>query len=124
MTMKFLPSTARIALGLSVLGLLSACVSVGEVQPIGRDSYTVSVDVHGGEPAGEVRGHAIKRANEYCDSIGKHMLLTHTESGGVRGWTPQTATITFQCLAEDDPAYRRNTMRKEAGTVIRIEHEN
>ena len=100
--------------------LCAGCATVGDVTPIGKDSYMVGVDVRGGQNWTKVKAHGIRRANEHCASLGKHMVLQHTETSGARGWTPQGAEIQFQCLAEDDPAYQRVRTHKE-GDAVRIE---
>lgn len=81
----------------------------------------MGVDVRGGQNWTEVKAHGIKRANEYCAAQGKNMILTHTETSGARGWTPQGAEIQFQCLADNDPAYQRVQMRKVPDAVIEVE---
>jgi hypothetical protein len=49
-----------------------------------------------------VRADTINKANAYCAGMGEKLLLKDSESSGARGWTPIEATITFQCLAEND----------------------
>jgi fructose 1,6-bisphosphatase len=98
---------------------------MGDVIPIGRDTYTVNVEARGGVSSNsQVRALALKRANEYCLERGTHALIVDSTSGGVRGFTPQEAEVQFQCLREDDPAYKRNHLEKTPDTVIRVENRN
>ena len=84
----------------------------------------VGSSAHGGFSSNtEVAELAIKQANTYCEGLGKKMLLTHMDTGGVQGWSPQHSEIQFQCLAADDPAYTRNRMEKDPNTVIKVENQ-
>jgi hypothetical protein len=105
---------------LAVLALCAGCATVSDVTPIGKDSYMVGVEVRGGQDWTTVKAHAIRRANEYCAGLGRNMVLTHSETSGARGWTPQDAEIQFMCLTNDDPEYRRVRMQKEPDTVIEV----
>ena len=81
----------------------------------------VGVDVRGGQNWTKVKAHGIKRANEYCASLGRKMVLTHTETSGARGWTPQGAEIQFECVSETDPDYQRVRMHKDPDAVIQVQ---
>jgi len=104
----------------AVASLTAGCATVSDVTPIGKDSYMVGVEVRGGQNWTEVKAHAIKRASEYCVGQGKNMVLTHSETHGARGWTPQDAEIQFMCLADNDPEYKRVRMQKDPDTVVEI----
>lgn len=94
---------------------------MSDVVPTGKNSYMVSMEVRGGLTSdSSVRAKTMLRANQYCESIGKHFALDHVQSSGVRGWTPQDSEIYFLCLSEDDPAYQSSHMRKEPNTVIEV----
>lgn len=81
--------------------LLASCASTGEVIPVGRDTYTVSAEMAGQFPSwSDVKGLALKRANQYCDGLGKQMVAGTWETHGARGWTPLNAELTFQCVAK------------------------
>ena len=88
-----------------IVGLfLAACSTVGEVMPIGVDTYTVAGRMGGQLPAwSEVKGLAIKRANEFCDSKNKTMTVVGWETHGARGWTPLDAELTFKCEPNTKP---------------------
>jgi hypothetical protein len=93
-------------------------VSTSEVSQIGRDSYIVGTTARGGLSSTDAMTASIKRGTNYCAALGKKFFLDHTQGSGVAGWTPVTSEITFQCLDESDPAYRRAYLRKDADTVI------
>lgn len=78
--------------------LLAGCVSVSEVVPVGKDTYTVSSEMSGNFPSwSEVKQLALRRGNEHCSSLGKQMVVGKWETHGARGWTPLNAELTFQC---------------------------
>ncbi len=82
--------------------MLAACASVGEPQSIGADTYMMTVstfmEVHS---AAEEAMMPISKANTFCSSMGKKMLLVSTDSGQ---FPTAHAEITFKCLAPSDPA--------------------
>ena len=78
------------------------CVSVSEVIPVGKDTYTVSAEMSGNFPSwSEVKQLAMKRANEHCGSMGRYMTIEKWETHGARGWTPLNAELTFHCKSEE-----------------------
>ena len=48
---------------------------------------------------------SMSEASAYCDKVNKRLLLKKQTENGVYGWSPRQATLTFQCLNADDPAY-------------------
>lgn len=86
-------------LGLTFALALSGCASVSDVMPVGKDTYRVSSEMAGNFPSWpEVKGLSLKRANEYCDGLGRYMKEVDWETHGARGWTPLNAELTFECL--------------------------
>lgn len=78
---------------------IAGCQSVSDVVPAGNGTYMVGSEVRGGFSSwAEVRGMTLKRANEYCASQGKEMEQVDSKTRGARGWTPQEAELTFQCV--------------------------
>ena len=78
------------------------CVSVSEVIPVGKNTYTVSAEMSGNFPSwSEVKQLAMKRANEHCGSMGRYMTIEKWETHGARGWTPLNAELTFHCKPEE-----------------------
>lgn len=81
--------------------LITGCVSISEVIRVDRDTYRVSSGMSGNFPSWpEVKGLALKRANEYCGEHDKYMQEVSWETHGARGWTPLNAELTFRCLDE------------------------
>lgn len=85
-----------------MLMTLVGCASVSEVSSVGRDTYSVASSMSGNYPSWpEVKGLAIKRANEFCDKENKTMTIVDWETHGARGWTPLNAELRFQCLSKE-----------------------
>ena len=85
---------------LTVVSLLIAgCQSISEVMPVGKDSYMVGANVHGGLVSdAEVTALSVRRANEWCSAQGKRMELISSSNSGTQGWTPQQSQIMFKCV--------------------------
>jgi hypothetical protein len=83
--------------------LLAGCATVGDPQPIGPDTYMLSastfMEVHS---SAEEKAMPIAKANTFCSSMGKKMLLVSSDSGQ---FPTAHAEITFKCLAPNDPAF-------------------
>lgn len=81
--------------------LLSACSTVSEVVPTGKDTYMVGSNARGGFTSdAEVKALAVKRANEHCAEQGKRAQVLSSTSSGVQMWTPQNAEVQFACVAK------------------------
>jgi hypothetical protein len=92
--MKFVTSAAAI-----VVTMLAGCQSVSPVMPIGKDSYMVGANVHGGLTSdAEVTALSLSRANEWCASQGKQMQMINSTNSGTQGWTPQQSQVMFKCV--------------------------
>ena len=88
-----------------LVALCSGCVSVSDVLPVGKDTYTVSAGKGGQLPSlSEVKGLARKRANDYCVEKGRYMVeegwQTHGAPAWAWMWTRLNTELTFQCLAD------------------------
>lgn len=81
------------------LASIAGCASTSEVVLIGKDTYMVGTQVMGGmESWTEIKARSIKSANEYCEKKGQVMTLQgDIKTYGARGWTPQSADVTFKC---------------------------
>jgi hypothetical protein len=78
---------------------LAGCASTSEVLPVGKDTYRVSAEMSGNFPSwSDVKGLALKRANEHCESLGRQIVEGRWQTHGARGWTPLNAELTFQCV--------------------------
>ena len=71
----------------------------------------------GGLYAGRERIEAAKAANQYCDSLGKHMTIRRTDGNGIPGLGPVTSNL-FSCVASDDPEYQGPNLRPDPNVVI------
>lgn len=92
-------------IGSCLVVLFSGCASVSEVFQVGKDTYRVSAEMAGQFPSwSDVKGLALKRANNYCREKGRYTLEKKWETHGARGWTPLNAELTFQCLADSSDA--------------------
>jgi len=81
--------------------LFIGCSSVSPVLTVGKDTYRVSSEMGGQFPSwSDVKGLALKRANEHCTQMGKYTVEKGWETHGARGWSPLNAELTFQCLAD------------------------
>lgn len=100
--------------------LLAGCSTVSDVLPIGKDTYMVTSEVYGFKTSNDAEEMTIKRANAYCESLGKKMLLANISGGGVYGFSPRTNQLVFQCLSANDPAFTRTQLQKEPNTVIEV----
>lgn len=111
----------RAAIAAAGLAVLSGCTTVSEVIPLGKDTYMVGSQARGGMTSNtEVKGLALKRANEFCAAQGKVMSLDAASAAGIQGWTPQTSEVTFFCLDASDPANKRVRVRSRPDAVIEI----
>lgn len=87
------------ALTLVLLALVTACSTVSEVVPTGKDTYMVGSQARGGFTGdADVKALAIKRANEFCSAKGKRAQVTNSSSSGTQGWTPQNSEVQFSCV--------------------------
>jgi hypothetical protein len=76
------------------------------------------VDGARGLYAGKERVEGAKAANQYCDTLGKHMIIRRTDGNGVPGLGPVTSNMVFSCVASDDPEYQRPNLRHDPNVVI------
>ena len=113
----WLTSVAAIATIAAVLLALGACSSTG-VLPAGPDTYMITEQrpgIAGGGPAAQ--SAAISEAAQYCASAGKQYLPMNMQMTGAPGF-PQSYSVTFRCLAKDDPELRRPNFQKTPDIVI------
>ncbi len=87
--------------------MLAGCASVGEPQPIGADTYMLSASTFlEVKSSAEEKALPITKANAFCSTMGKKMLLVSSDSGQ---FPTAHAEITFKCLAPNDPAFLNAT---------------
>lgn len=89
--------------GVGVLGL-AGCASSG-VQPVGKDTFTVSVRAPFSGPA-RAKGDALEQANAFCAKKGKQIQLVSQKSNEcmLHGGCGE-AEIVFMCLDASDPRF-------------------
>lgn len=81
---------------LVALATCAGCETIGDVIPVGHDTYTVSAPMGGHLPDwSEVKALGLKRANELCDAQKKQMTVVSWQTHGARGWTSLGAELTF-----------------------------
>jgi hypothetical protein len=99
--------------------LISGCATTSSIVPYGKDSYLISAeDAWGGASSGSLQVKAAEKANQFCESQGKKLVVRNLSAAGVQAWTGTSSTLVFSCLDASDPEYSRPTLRKEADTVI------
>lgn len=84
---------------------------------MGPDTFTVSAQKHnmaGGAP--EAQSNALASANAHCAGLGKELMVKNTSSSFERPF--YSYSVTFQCLAKNDPALTRPTYTKTPDVVI------
>ncbi|SAI57136.1 lipoprotein [Bordetella ansorpii] len=90
---------------LSCLLLLSACSSISEVTPAGKDQYRVSYNA--GMRAMtwvELKNATRDRAKAYCEAQGQRMVRPEVTSNHATGLMPKEAIVTFSCEALPEPS--------------------
>jgi hypothetical protein len=99
---------ARMKLGFTVAcAAIAGCVSTSEVLPVGRDTYTVSATADGLRDAASARQSAYQAGAARCQSLGRHFLLVKETAERTRMGIDTTVNVTFRCVTDDDPDYRR-----------------
>jgi hypothetical protein len=94
---------------------LSGCVTIpSNIVSVGPDTYTLSMTGVGLATQGNTNMKAMAGASAYCEKLNKHLLIKQNTENGVYGWSPRQATLTFQCLRADDPAYIAGTIPQKA----------
>jgi len=96
--------------------LLSSCVSTSDVVPIGKDSYMVSGGGTGGLSYGKTSIAATKKANAYCATLHKFMIVRRIDTH--QPFNGEATDLVFSCVTEDDPEYKRPDLRRDPTTII------
>jgi hypothetical protein len=87
---------------------INGCVTIpSNIVAVGPDTYSLNMTGVGFATQGNTNIKALSQASAYCEGMHKHMLLKNQTENGVYGWSPRQATLTFQCLNADDPAYQQ-----------------
>lgn len=85
------------------LSLLSACSSVSQTTPTGKDTYRVTYNAGAKfQTWVEVKNIAREQATAHCESLGQRLLHPKVTSNHATGLMPKEATVDFTCA--DKPA--------------------
>jgi hypothetical protein len=98
-----------------IIYFVSGCTSTGEVVKMGPDTYSLwshAAPIRGGITGAKTT--AIKKANKYCASIGKEIIISNVSGNPFSNMTD----ITFQCLDKDDPKFKRPIYKASPHIVI------
>lgn len=89
---------ARLAFVSAMLALLTACSSMSEVTPTGKNGYSVTYS-SGTQLLTwvEIKNQALQRADQYCQSIGRKLQKPSVTSNHATGLGSKRATVTFEC---------------------------
>ena len=94
-------SNAKYALILAAL-LLSGCAT-SDVVPMGPNTYMVTRHVYGFTGPSHIKAELLEKADEYCRSQGKVLLVTKTVEIGVKFGQEAAAEVYFKALDPNDP---------------------
>ena len=104
---------------IGVMVVLSGCSSTGgQAVPYGKDTFNITQSNYGSYP--KLRNDTIEAANLHCQSIGKAFSpVDEIKSSIDGGFAPlYTLDLTFRCLSEDDPNYRRPDVKARPDIMI------
>jgi hypothetical protein len=88
------------------LVIVAGCVTVpSNIVPIGKDTYQLSMTGVGFATQANTNVKALRTASEYCDKLGKHLVMQRNSESGVYGRSPRQSNLTFLCLDANDPDY-------------------
>lgn len=95
----------RIAVSI-ITAILCACTTYSPITPAGKDTFIVAGSGDSDFSSGvQIKADLYRRANEYCQSLGKKFVPLNESVGGA------DADLRFRCLNEDDPEYGRPNMQ-------------
>lgn len=92
----------RIAI-FAAVALVVGC-STGPITQSGKDTYILSATRCGA--CAPVQGYVTQQAALHCASLGKNLVVRSITGNNLQPWVPGNATIVFNCLSSDDPAYK------------------
>jgi hypothetical protein len=88
------------------LVIVAGCVTVpSNIVPVGKDTYQLSMTGVDFATQANTNVQALKTASDYCDKLGKHLVMQRNAESGVYGWSPRQSNLTFLCLDANDPDY-------------------
>lgn len=93
-------------LSIVAVAIVAGCVTVpSNIVPVGKDTYRLSMTGVGFATQANTNVKALRTASEYCDKLGKHLVMQRNSESGVYGWSPRQSNLTFLCLDANDPDY-------------------
>lgn len=98
---------SKLAVLATVLLPPTACVEPDDVAKIGSDTYFLSSNYYRGLFS-SARNEAISRAGEYCEGIGRKVLIQKVSAGPTNEHGAGSAQVTFRCLYRADPELHRS----------------
>ena len=101
---------------LGLIAALAGCVSSSDVVPMGKDSYMISGSGTGGLSIGKTSVAATKKANAFCATQQKFMIVRRLDTQP--SFNAESTTLLFSCVAENDPEYQRPNLRKDPTTIV------
>lgn len=108
----------NLAITLVFTTILLGCVSTSDVLEMGRDTYSVTSTADGFRAASAARESAFQMGTKKCASLGKRFMFMNERSGHTRMGVDTTTSVTFRCLSEDDPEYRRPLIERTPDVLI------
>jgi hypothetical protein len=98
--------------------LISGCVGTTEVAVVGKDSYMIAGRDAGTLNAGKGIIKAIEKANAYCATLSKLMVVRRVDTHPVELTAGETSQLIFSCVTADDPEYKRPNLSKDPSVII------
>lgn len=100
------------------MATLGGCASTPTgVLPAGQDAYRVSTFGARYETQADTNFKALRLANEYCDSQGKHVMFRQSTESAPHAWSPKQEDLTFVCMDAKDPAYLRAAVERDPPVI-------
>ena len=97
---------------------ITGCVSTSHVLPMGKDTFSVSATSDGFRDAAAARNSAFKKATDQCTALGKNFMFVNESIMPTRMNIDTTVTLTFRCLADNDPQYTRPNIENTPNVII------
>jgi hypothetical protein len=87
------------------------------VVPAGQDAYHVSVLGARYETQSDTNFKALNVADEYCGTMGKHVMFRQSTETSEHAWSPKHEDLVFVCMDTKDPAYMRAAVERDPPVV-------
>lgn len=99
--------------------LLSGCAVSSGVVPLGPDTFSIEVNLPPSLGASaDARRIALTNASQYCNSLGRQMVVISTNSTRTR--EASGLSVNFRCLQDGDPDLRRPNIQPAPNAVIEV----